>query len=59
MMSLLKAKICKSVVIKAISFISTLWVDWIIFVFGVVLKFRGKSGKITNVFAFNFELYAS
>lgn len=43
MMSLLKAKICKSVVNKVIYFLNKFWVDWIIFVFGGTLKFRGKS----------------
>lgn len=48
MMFLLKAKLCKCVVNKAISFINKFWVEWIIFVFGVALKFRGKSKNWEN-----------
>jgi hypothetical protein len=47
-MSLLTAKMCKSVVNKEISFINKFWVGWIIFVFGVALKFRGKSKNREN-----------
>lgn len=47
-MFLLKAKICKCVVNNAISFINKFWVEWIIFVFGVALKFRGKSKNWEN-----------
>jgi hypothetical protein len=48
MTSLLKDKICKSVVIKASSFINKFLVEWIIFVFGVALKFREKSKNWEN-----------
>jgi hypothetical protein len=59
-MSLLKAKICKSVINKAISFINKFWVDWIIFVFGVALKYRGKSKNWeNNHVCVIFKLYAS
>jgi len=41
-MSLLRAKICKSVINKTISFINKFWAEWIIFVFWCCLEIQGK-----------------